>query len=78
MKDIDTTKLTVVVPPLDAGNTAFGALPKDVTENGTQELKYLGSNGFKYTRYTIDSWKSTADWFTVVRAANVSLVVESS
>ncbi len=31
VKDIDTTKLTVVVPPLDAGNTAFGALPKDMT-----------------------------------------------
>jgi hypothetical protein len=41
-------------------------------------LKYLGSNGFKYTRYTIDSWRTTADWFTVVRGANVSLVVEAS
>ncbi len=29
VKDIETTKLTVVVPPLDAGNTNFGALAKD-------------------------------------------------
>lgn len=37
----------------------------------------MGSYGFKYTRYTIDSWKSTAEWFTVVRGAN-SLPVEAS
>lgn len=29
VKDIETTKLTVIVPSLDAGNTNFGALAKD-------------------------------------------------
>ena len=29
VKDIDTTKLTVVVPSLDPANTDYGALTKD-------------------------------------------------
>lgn len=37
----------------------------------------MGSNGFKYTRYTIDTWRETADWLTIVRSAN-TLVVEAN
>lgn len=70
--------LTVVVPPLDPANTAFGALTKDPAETLTQEGKYLGSNGFKYTRYTIDTWRSTSDWFNIVRNASNTLTVEAN
>jgi hypothetical protein len=74
VKDLQTTKVTVVVPPLDPANTAFGALAKDAADTQTQTSNFLGSNGFKYTRYTIADWKTTSEWLTVVRGANTLVV----
>ncbi len=42
-----------MVPPLDAGNSNYGALPKDAAHSSDPN-EYLGSNGFRYTRYEID------------------------
>lgn len=59
VKNTQSTSLTVVVPPLDVANTAFDALAKDAADTQTQQRQYLGSNGFRYTRYTMTSWKTT-------------------
>lgn len=70
VKDLNTTKLTVVIPTLNISITDFGALPKDTTDTQPQQGAFLGSNGFRYTRYSIGSYKSTADWLTLVRGVN--------
>jgi hypothetical protein len=47
------TSITVKIPSYDSANLDFGALPKDPSDTLTQKDKYLGSNGFRYTKYGI-------------------------
>lgn len=46
-------KVYVEVPKYDPLNTAFGKLPKDQNDSSVQFTPFLGSNGFKYTRYQL-------------------------
>lgn len=58
------------VPPKSSGNTAFDALPQDVSDTSAQQNKFLGSNGADYKRYDRGGlWKSTAQWLTYLRGA---------
>jgi exo-beta-1,3-glucanase (GH17 family) len=56
----------------------FGALPKDSTDSSTQQGIYLGSNGFRYTKYDISGmWKSASDWLSYLQAANSLTVIDN-
>lgn len=45
------TQITVKVPEQSVGNTAFGALAKDVGDSSSQVDPFLDSHGLKYRRY---------------------------
>lgn len=72
------TSITVSIPSYDPANVNFGALPKDSSDVSVQQDKYLGSNGFRYTKYDITNiWKSVEDWITYLQGAN-SLTVKDN
>ena len=62
--------MSVEIPSLDPKNTDFGALPKDPLDSFSQQLNFLGSNGFKYTRYLKNSRKNGIEWFNYLRSPN--------
>lgn len=68
----------VEVPKYNISNVAYGALPRDVNDTTTQINPFLGSNGFKYSRYALDLYKSLSDWVDYFRAGNISITVLES
>lgn len=59
------------------GNTAFGALVKDVSDSSTQNLPFLGSQGAIYKRYDRASlWKTAPAWLTYMQGTP-SLTLQS-
>lgn len=55
-----------------------GSQPKDSTDSSTQQGIYLGSNGFRYTKYDISGmWKSASDWLSYLQAANSLTVIDN-
>lgn len=57
----------------------FGALPQEITDISPQIGPYLGSNGFKYTRYsTAGMKKTTLKWLSFVRTPNDLTVQEDT
>jgi hypothetical protein len=57
------------------GNTDFGALTQDISDTSTQINNFLGSNGFKYSRYSLDLSKTPAQWVDYFRAGNIAIGV---
>jgi hypothetical protein len=64
----------VKISPYNPTNTNFDALPKAAGDTKTQNLPYLGSPGFKYTRYARTSFKTLSSWIIDFRAGNTTLV----
>ncbi len=70
------TEVTVEVPPISAGNTAFGQLTQQVGDLSTQTKPFLGGNGAKYLRYDReDMWKTTSEWLTYLRGTPTNNLV---
>jgi len=65
----------VEVPKYNASNANFGALQQSVNDTALQNNPYLGSNGFKYARYSLDLTKSLAEWVSYFRAGNISITL---
>lgn len=67
MLETTTDYLKVFVNPHDVANTVFGALSKDVADTNDQTDKFLGSQGFKYTRYA-RTYLVLSNYITALRA----------
>lgn len=73
--DTVTHKAYVEIPAYDVANVDFGALPKSVDDTLPQQSPFLGSNGFRYKRYSLDLWMGLEEWATYLRGPNITLEV---
>jgi hypothetical protein len=56
--DSSINMVYVEVPKYDISNELFGVLQQSSSDTSTQINPYLGSNGFKYSRYSLDKYLS--------------------
>lgn len=64
--------MTIQIPPLSANNTDFGKLKKSSNDSSNQTGGYLGSNGWKYYRYSTNGiGKTLEDWLSYFQIGNV-------
>jgi hypothetical protein len=66
----------VEVPKYNASNVNFGALAQNSNDTAIQSSPYVGSNGFKYSRYSLDLTKSLSDWVNYFRAGNIAITLQ--
>lgn len=64
--------ITIELPPYQTGYENLGKLTQDLADSEVQELSFLGSPGFKYTRYKFSSWKNIGLLIYDFRAKNQS------
>jgi hypothetical protein len=65
----------VEVPKYNTSNTQYGILNKETNDSSTQMNPYLGSNGFVYSRYSLDLTLTLSSWVDYFRADNISITV---
>lgn len=65
----------VEIPKYDPSNTDFGILTKEATDGSTQMNPYLGSNGFMYSRYSLDISLTLQQWVNYFRVGNIGITV---
>lgn len=68
----------VEVPKYSPSNVAYGVLPQHANDTTTQINPFLGTNGFKYSRYALDLYKTLPDWVDCFRAGNIGITVLQS
>lgn len=67
--------IRVQLPPYQPGYETLGKLASDAADTAAQENGYLGSYGFRYTRYTYSFYKSLDLSIFDFRSGNTSETV---
>ena len=76
--DSSTNTVYVEVPRYNNANVNFGVLTQDPNDTYAQINPFVGSNGFKYSRYSLDLTKTLSDWVNYFRAGSITLGVLQS
>lgn len=73
--DSSINMVYVEVPKYDSSNTNFDILTKEDSDSSNQMNPYLGSNGFMYSRYSLDITLTLQQWVDYFRAGNININV---